>query len=291
MRPNRLYRVTLTLILLWSLVETAAAQAGQTRSDPIGSNQEKIVVTLRAAADAPTDELHRATLTLVSLLSSAETAAAQGGQGTSDAVDNRQEKIVVTVRAGDTTGEESYRVTLTLASLSSLAQTAAAQAGQTGSDPVDNSEERGAVTAWTAPNTPTEQHLSQDFAAAGLRATILLREWQQSIASTIRMGLPLCESCIALDRDQAADAVQMTTLLASTDAERTTLQELLNLFGNIQRWSDALVEDNRNGALGPYYMSATALTDDPLFQQSAECARFLAPMLASGQLAEDPSCQ
>ena len=140
-------------------------------------------------------------------------------------------------------------------------------------------------------DAPAEQPLSQSFAAAGLRATTLLGGWQRRIASTIGIGLPLCESCIAADRDQAAGAVRLATLLASTDADRTALEELLNLFENVQQWSDALLEDNREWDLGRYYISSTALNDDPLFQKSAECARFLAPMLASGRLAEDPSCQ
>jgi len=83
----------------------------------------------------------------------------------------------------------------------------------------------------------------------------------------------------------------LATLLASRDADRAALQELLNLFENFQRWSDALVEDLREWDLGRYYMSPTALNDDPLFQKSAECAEFLAPMLASARPAENGSCQ
>lgn len=184
-----------------------------------------------------------------------------------------------------------YRATLILFSLLSLAEIAAAQAGQTRSDPVDNGEEKLVVAVLAAADTPAEEQLSQDFAAAGLRATTLLREWQRGIARNIHMGLPLCESCIAVDRDQAADALRLATLPASKDADRTALQELRNLFENLQRWSDAMVEGNRNWELGRYYMSPTALNDDPLFRKSAECARFLAPMFASRRLAEDRSCQ
>jgi hypothetical protein len=241
MRSNASYTATLILISLLSLAKTAAAQAGPTRSDPVDSDEEKIVVTVRAAADTPADKSDRATLTLIPLLS--------------------------------------------------LAETAAGQRGPTRSDPIDNSEENIVVNVWAEADTSAEDQLSQGFAAAGLRATTLLREWQRRIAYNIRIGLPLCESCIAVDRDQAADALRLATLIASKDADHTALEELLNLFEDLQQWSDALVEDNRNMELGRYYMSPTALNDDPLFQKSAECARFLAPMLASGQLAEDSSCQ
>jgi len=290
MRSNRLYRAILTLISLLSFAAAAAAQAAQTRSDRVDSKEEKIMVTVSAAADTPADELHRATLTLISLL--AETAATQAGQTRSDPVDNSQEKIVVTVSPADTPSEKMNEAHLRLDSLLSLAETSAAQAEQTRSNPVDKSEGKIAVTVWAAADDPpTEQQLSQDFAAAGLRATTLLREWQGRIADTIRLHLPLCEPCIAADRDQAAEALRLATLLASRDADRAALQELLNLFDNFQRWSDALVEGLREWDLGRYYTSPTALNDDPVFQKTAECTRFLAPMLAAGRLAEDRSCQ
>jgi hypothetical protein len=273
-----------------SFAAAAAAQAGQTRSDRVDSKEEKITVTVSAAADMPADELHRATLTLISLL--AETAATQAGQIRSDPVDNSEEKIVVTVSTADTPSEKLYEANLRLDSLLSLTETAAAKAGQTRSDPVDNSGGKIAVTVWAAADDPpTEQQLSQDFAAAGLRATTLLREWQGRIADTIRLHLPLCEPCIAADRDQAAEALRLAALLASKDADQTALQELRDLFQNFQRWSDALVEDNKKGDLGRYYVSPTALNDDPMFQKTADCARFLAPMLAAGRLAEDRSCK
>ena len=149
----------------------------------------------------------------------------------------------------------------------------------------------GSDDAAPDPFDPTRLRLSQDFAAAGRRATTLLRAWQGRIADTIRLHLPLCEPCIAADRDQAAEAVRLAALLASNDADRAALSQLLDLFENFQRWSDALVEDNKTGGLGRYYMSPTGLNDDPMFQKTADCARFLAPMLASRHLAEDASCQ
>jgi hypothetical protein len=140
-----------------------------------------------------------------------------------------------------------YRAILTLVALLTLIETAAAQGGQTTSDPVHNNEAKIAVTVWATADTPSEQRLSQDFAVAGFRATTLLRDWQGRIADTIRLHLPLSESRIAADRDQAADALRLAELLASNDADRAALEELRDLFQNFQRWSDALVEGNRNG--------------------------------------------
>jgi hypothetical protein len=229
---------------------------------------------------------------LISILFLAETAAAQAGPTKSGPVDKGEVKIVVTVRAAaDTSPDELYRAVLRSISQLSLTEGAAAQAGPTKSDPADNGEVKVEVTVSAAADIPADQQLSQDFAAAALRATSLLRDWQQSITSTIRLGLLPCESCIARDRDQAADAVRTATRLASKDADQTALQELLNLSENLERWSDVLVEDKRNAELGRYYTSATALNDDPLFRRTAECASFLGPMFASGRLEEDSSCQ
>jgi hypothetical protein len=181
--------------------------------------------------DMRSNKSHRAVLTLISLLSLAETAAAQAGQTRSDPVDTKV-KIVVTVSApANMPSDELYRAILSSIFQLSLAGTAAARIGQTRSDSVDNGEEKVVVTVSAASETAADQQLSQDFAAAGLRATALLWEWQGRIAYNIRIGLPLCESCVAVDRDQAAAAVRVATVLASKDADRTALQELLNLSG------------------------------------------------------------
>lgn len=113
-----------------SLAETAAAQAGPTRGDPVDNNEAKIVVTIWPAADTTADQVQLATLALASLLSSAESAA-QTEQSGSEPVDNSDGKIVIIVRPPGTPAHELYRATMTLDSLRSLAETAAAQARQT----------------------------------------------------------------------------------------------------------------------------------------------------------------
>ena len=181
---------------------------------------------------------------------------------------------------------------LILISVFLLAGIAAAQDRQTSrSNRRENGKEPIVVDVWAAADSASEEWLSRDFAVTGLRATTLLRDWQRRIAFNIRMGLPLCERCIAVDGDHAADMVRLAAVGASTDADGAALQQILNLFDNLQRWSDALIEGNKTWDLGRYYMSPTALTDDPLFKKSEQCARFLVSMLASGRLAEDRSCQ
>ena len=58
----------------------------------------------------------------------------------------------------------------------------------------------------------------------------------------------------------------------------------------VRQWSDKLVEARKSMNTGQYAMSASALRDDPLSQKIVACGRFLAPMLASGTIQDDPSC-
>src|SRR5579872_6308781 len=126
-----------------------------------------------------------------------------------------------------------------------LAETAAAPDERSSRDHRDSGEEPIVVSVWAAADSSSEESLSRGFAVAGLKATTSLRDWQRRIAYNIQIHLPLCEPCIAVDRDQAADAVSLAKLAASTDADRAALQQLLNLSENLRRWSDALVEGNR----------------------------------------------
>jgi hypothetical protein len=185
-----------------------------------------------------------------------------------------------------------YRAIATLMLLSWSAGLAAAQAGRTTGNSVNNNEENSARVS-SDPATreqPGAARLSRNFAAAGLRATDLLRDWQQHIAYTFQNGYPLSELSIGLDHDRAADALRLAQLEASSDADRAALEQLHNLFESLQRWSDELIEDKKNLRLAPYYMSPAELNDDAQFKKNAECAGFLARMLASGRLAEGATC-
>ena len=79
-------------------------------------------------------------------------------------------------------------------------------------------------------------------------------------------------------------------MAATTDADRHALQLLTNEFDAVRQWSDKLVEARKSMNTGQYAMSASALRDDPLSQKIVACGRFLAPMLASGNIQDDPSC-
>lgn len=138
---------------------------------------------------------------------------------------------------------------------------------------------------------PDEEAMSPNFAASALQAAARIRNWQMHLAYTIKNGYPLSEYWIASDRDRASDALQMAVSAATGEADRAALVQLVNLFGNVQSWSDARLEDKKNLRLANYYMSASALDNDESFQNSVSCTNSLMSMLASRRSAEETTCR
>jgi hypothetical protein len=149
-------------------------------------------------------------------------------------------------------------------------------------------EARIVINVWRAadPNA-----LSRDFAVFAVTAAAQMNNWQLHIAYTFKSGYPLSEFWIASDRDRAEDALRLAGLAANGEADRAALVQLVNLFGNIRGWIDARIEDKRNLRLANYYMSASAMDNDELFQRNLSCTTSLMSMLASGRLAEETTCR
>jgi len=151
-----------------------------------------------------------------------------------------------------------------------------------------NGEGTIVVDVWAAAEPDA---LSRSFAGLALTAAAQIRDWQLHLAFTFRSGYPLSEFWIASDRDHAEDALQMARLAAKGEADQAALVQLVKLFGNVQAWIDARVEDMRNLRLANYYMSASAMDNDESFQRNLSCTTSLISMLASGRLAEETTCR
>ena len=162
----------------------------------------------------------------------------------------------------------------------------------------DNGEGTIVVDVWAAAEPDSavsvlavKTDLSRNFAALGLTAAGQMRNWQLHVAYTFKSGYPLSEFWIASDRDRSEDALRLAGLAANGEADRAALVQLVNLFGNIRGWIDARIEDKRNLRLANYYMSASAMDNDELFQRNLSCTTSLMSMLASGRLAEETTCR
>jgi hypothetical protein len=148
----------------------------------------------------------------------------------------------------------------------------------------------GTPPATASPTPADDSNLSRDFMRAGIEAIAQMREWASPLAYAIQNGYPVTENWVAGYRDQAAHALSLASVAATTDADRRALQLLTNEFESVRQWSNQLVEARKSMNTAKYTMSASALRDDPLSQKIITCGRFLAPMLASGSIQDDPSC-
>lgn len=146
------------------------------------------------------------------------------------------------------------------------------------------------AAAVAPPSQADESGLSRDFMRAGMEAIALMREWASPLAYSIQNGYPVTEHWVAGYREQAAHGLRLASVAVATDADRSALQLLTNEFEAVREWSHRLVEARKSMNTGQYAMSASALGDDPLSQKIVACGRFLAPMLASGNIQDDPSC-
>ena len=147
-----------------------------------------------------------------------------------------------------------------------------------------------ASPAVASPIPADDSSLSRDFMRAGIEAIAQMREWASPLAYAIQNGYPVTENWVAGYRDQAAHALSLASVAVTTDADRRALQLLTNEFESVRQWSNQLVEARKSMNTAKYTMSASALRDDPLSQKIITCGRFLAPMLASGSIQDDPSC-
>ena len=129
--------------------------------------------------------------------------------------------------------------------------------------------------------------LSKGFLKAGIEAMSLVREWHSALANAIQNGFPLAESWLSGYRNQAAAALRLASVAASTDSDQSASQLLNNEFENMKTLSNNYVAARQSLD----YIAPDALTNDTLNQKIISCGHSLAGMAASGQFVVDGSCQ
>jgi hypothetical protein len=141
--------------------------------------------------------------------------------------------------------------------------------------------------AASATTTPAIPGLSKGFLKAGIEAMSLVREWHSALANAIQNGFPLAESWLSGYRNQAAAALRLASVAASTDSDQSASQLLNNEFENMKTLSNNYVAARQSLD----YIAPDALTNDALNQKIINCGHSLAGMAASGQFVDDGSCQ
>lgn len=139
----------------------------------------------------------------------------------------------------------------------------------------------------TPPATqPPESTFSKDFLKAGIEEMSIIREWRSAVVNAVQNGYPVTDAFLNGYRDQAATSLRLTSVAASTDADRNAYHLLGNEFDKMQKLSNKILAARQN----MNYIAPDALSDDPLDQQILSCARSLAAMAAAGRFQDDGSC-
>jgi hypothetical protein len=143
-----------------------------------------------------------------------------------------------------------------------------------------------AATPVSAPAQASNPGFSKGFLNAAIEEAATLREWHAALASSIANGYPLSAGALAPYRAQATTNLRLASVAASTDSDRSAYQLLSNLFQNMGKLADKYVAARANMT----YISPDALQNDSLNQRLMICGRSLSAMAASGQFADDGSC-
>ena len=125
-------------------------------------------------------------------------------------------------------------------------------------------------------NSPADPGLSKGFLKAGIEAMSLVREWHSALANAIQNGFPLAESWLAGYRSQAATALRLASVAASTDSDQSASQLLHNEFENMKTLSNNYVAARQSVE----YIAPDALKNDALNQKIINCGHSLAAMAA-----------
>lgn len=133
---------------------------------------------------------------------------------------------------------------------------------------------------------PPNPGFSREFLNAGIEEMSTLREWHSALQTAIQNGIPLSEGLLQPYRAQATTNLRLTSVAATTTADRNGYQLLNNVFLNMGKLSDKYV--NMRASLT--YIAPDALQNDELNKRIMNCGHFLGAMAASGQFSDDGSC-
>lgn len=137
-----------------------------------------------------------------------------------------------------------------------------------------------------APAPQSNQGLTKEFLRAGIEAMAAIREWRSVLSNGVANSYPVTSLGLDSYRAQAAQAVRLASVAASTDGDRGAAQLVANEFDNMKKLSDRILAKGQSLS----YISPDAVTSDPLDKQIITCARALAAMASSGQFLDESTC-
>jgi hypothetical protein len=144
----------------------------------------------------------------------------------------------------------------------------------------------GTEAAAAPSGLPANSGFSREFLRASIEEMAVIREWRSALVNSIENNFPIQEDWVEHYRGQAAASLELASVAASADSDRSAAQLLSNEFDNMRALSVQLLAERKI----MQYVSPEHLRDDPLNQKILTCARSLASMAVGGQFVDDVSC-
>jgi hypothetical protein len=132
--------------------------------------------------------------------------------------------------------------------------------------------------------------MSTEFMKSGVEFVSAIRAWTNALTYAVQKGIPGDGSRIVILRDQAAEALHMARVSASTESDNNSYQLLSKHFDDVQKWSDLLIGERKSMNSSKYSMSADALANDKTYQRITGCTTFLSSMIPSGHYQDNSNC-
>jgi len=142
------------------------------------------------------------------------------------------------------------------------------------------------ASAAAPPSAPANSGFSKEFLRDSIEEMAVIREWRSALVYSIDNNYPVQEDWVERFHRQASTSLELATVAASTDSDRSAGQLLRNEFDNIEALSAKLLAARKAAQFVP----PENLQDDPLNQNVLTCARSLASMAVGGQFVDDAAC-
>lgn len=127
---------------------------------------------------------------------------------------------------------------------------------------------------------------SKGFVTAGIEAMAEQREWRAALKYAIEGGYPLTEAWLSTFRAKAQQALQIASVNATTDADKSAAPFLTTQFNNISQLSDKYLRM----AVSMSYIDPKSLNNDALDQKFIGCGHSLSSMATANQFVDDGTC-
>lgn len=139
-----------------------------------------------------------------------------------------------------------------------------------------------------AANQTATRKFSTAFMNAGIETMSEIREWRSALLVAIRNGYNPTDLPTVLGPYQAnaAKSLRLTSVAATTTADRNALPLLTSELNRMQQLNDQVVAARQNLS----YITVDSVENDPLNQKILTCAHALGAMAASGEFQDNAAC-